>query len=184
MFTADDLISLIEAEIDDDMDTIDVVQNVNACLLEHCEDFRKTATQTVVVSDSSSWAARTDGHLAVVKITAGGENWTGEWELSYDRTQIRIGEAGSFVVTSIIIPPYIAAVGENISVNDVFKLGIAKYIGACFKLKDDDTNQDGLRIKSEAIGLIKKAAALLISSDKRPGGRIPAMRSAGNWRNP
>ncbi len=181
-FTGTDLKTMIESEIDDTLDTADVVQNVNACLLEHTEEFRKTGDQTVTVADSAVFYARTAGHLAVVKIAdSAGDEYKGEWELNHDRTKIRIGETGTFTVTSLITPAFIAAVGDTIGVHDAFKLGMAKYIGACFKLKDNDQNKDGLRMKLEAAALLRKASSLLTSSDRRPGARVPIKRAGGKW---
>jgi hypothetical protein len=181
-FTGTDLKTLAEAEIDDTLENTDVVQNVNACLLEFTEEFRKTATQVITVTDTSSFTNRTDGHLSVVKITdSDDEDYSGEWELNHDRTQIRIGETGTFTVTSIITPVFIAAVTDTVGVNDAYKLGLARYIGACFKLKDNDQNPDGLRMKLEAAALIRRASSLLTSSDRRPGMRVPIERSGGKW---
>ncbi|MBT9174306.1 MAG: hypothetical protein DDT21_02720 [Syntrophomonadaceae bacterium] len=169
---------MIEAEIDDTLIDADIVQNVNACLLEYTEAFRQTSVQVITVTDTSMFIPRAAGHLAVVKITSGGKNWRGEWETTHDRTRIRIGGLGTFMVTSIVTPAFIAAVSSNIGVHAVFQLGMAKYIGGCFKLKDNDANPDGMRMKMEATMLINKASALLVSGDRRPGTRIPIGRLA------
>jgi len=175
-FSGNDLISLIEAEVDDDLIEADVNQNVNSCLIEFADDFRKTAAQTIVVSDAGIWIERTSGHLSIVKITADGNKYVGKVELNFDRTNVKFGEVGTYVVTSIVAPDPIISVTDVIGVNDVFKIGMARYIGGCFKLKDNDMNPDGMRMKSEGSMLIKRASALLAQGDRRQGQRVPIRR--------
>ncbi len=181
-FTGSDLKTLAQAEIDDSLEDVDIIQNVNACLLEFAELFRKTATQSITVTDTNAFITRTDGHLFVVKITDSvGNNYNGEWEVSHDRAQIRIGETGTFTVTSLIIPTFITAIGNTIGVHDVFRLGMSRYIGGLFKSKDNDLNPDGLRMKAEGAGLLNRASNLLVNNDRKPGQRVPTKRSAGAW---
>ena len=181
-FTGTNIKALIENEVDETLEDNEVIFAVNACLVDLCEWFRKTATQSITVADEDDWTARTDGHLAVVRIAdSDGEDYTGEWQLNYDRSQIKIGDTGTFTVESIILPTEISAVATAIGVNDVFKVGIARYAAGVYKLKDDDENADGLRMKAEGASLVIRASSLLIDSDRRPGRRAGISRSAGDW---
>lgn len=173
MFTAQDLQAIINTEIDENIDDEDMIIYVNTCLLDLCELFRKTGTQEIIVTDTEEFIERTDGHLSVVGITCNGKKYTGKWELNYDRTKIRFGEPGTFTVTSIVIPDMITSVTDPIGVHDVFKIGIARYIAALFDLMDNDQDPEGLRMKTEAEGLIRRASNMLLNSDKRSGQSIP-----------
>lgn len=174
--TGTDIKTLAEAEVDDTIETADVIQFVNSCLLEFADSFRKTSTQTITVSDATLWAARTAGHYSIVKITEDGEDYTGEFELDYDRTNIRFDAEGTFVVTSLILPAAITAITDTIAVNAVFEPAIGRYVAAFFKRKDNDQNPDGLRMAQEAEKLIQKASALIAMGDQRKGQRVAISR--------
>lgn len=180
--TGTDIKNIIEAETDEQLEDSEVVTFINSCLIEHAEEFRKTSTQSIT-SDGDSWYARTDGHLSIVKITEDGEDWNGDWEISHDRTQIRFLEEGTYVVTSLIMPTPISAIGDTIAVNAAFELGIARVCEGLYKSKDNDQNPEGLRLKAEGGSLIRKAAGLLEAYDRRPGIRLQIRRSAGDWSN-
>lgn len=185
-FTGTDLRTLAQAEIDDFLLDTDVIQNVNTCLVEFAELFRRTAVQTVTVTDTSAFIPRTAGHMAVVGITDGttGAEYRGNWELSYDRTQIRIRDKGMFNVVALIIPPFIVAVSDTIDVHAAFRVGMARYIGGLFKSKDNDLSPEGVRMRLEGTLLIKNVSTQLTNADRRPGGTIPVRRSAGKWTEP
>ena len=175
MFTADDLRVLAEAELDDALEEVDIIPNLNSAFIEFAEDFRKTETQTVnAVADE--WIDRTDGHLSIVRVTYEGLEYMFDFELSYDGSQIRFKDSGLFEVTSIVAPAPITAMTDFIPVHDVFQVGLSRYLQACFKLKDNDQNEDGLRLKTEAMALIKGASALLGQGDIRQGQRVKIKR--------
>lgn len=181
-FTASTIKTIAEAEIDYTLTNADVVQNINSCLIEFVEHFRKTATQTVTAV-ADTWNNRTSGHLAIVKVTADGDDYTGGFELSYDRSQILFDDAGTYVVTSLIIPGTLTDISDAVPVHDVFQAAIARYVGALFKLKDNDQNPDGLRMLAKAEAMIQQSSAKLFQSDKRTGIRIPIKRSAVEYRD-
>lgn len=166
MFTAEDIKALAEAEVDDVLEDEDVVQNINSCFMEFAEQFRKTTTNHI---NGGEWAEHTG--LAVVKITQNGVDYTGSFELSHDRTQIYIPHPGAYVVTSLVVPELITDIMDEVPVHDVFQAGIARYVGGLFKLKDNDMNPDGIRMKTEGATMIRQAAALLSHGDRRAGMR-------------
>ena len=181
MFTVQDLQAIVLAETDKKIDNEDMVLYINTCLLDMCELFRKTGTQEIIVTDTETFINRTGGHLSVVKITSNGKDYTGEWELSYDRSQIRIGEEGIFIVTSIVIPDMVTSITDTVNVNDIFKIGIARYVGALYDLMDNDQDPEGVRMRAEAEVLIRKSSNILQNNDKRSGQSIPYKRSAVNY---
>lgn len=176
-FTGNDVKTMAEAIIDDELIEEDVIQNLNQCLLDYADFFRKTATQELTVTDAGAWQDRTEGHLAVLKVVdSSGRDYIGQIELSYDRTQIRIPVTGTFTITSLVAPEPITALDDAIGVHDLFKSGIAQYVGALFKLKDNDQNPDGLKMEARASAMIKKAASLIGQGDRRQGQRVPIRR--------
>lgn len=181
-FTGEDIRDIVYGEIDETLDDGEVIQHVNSCLIEFAEEFRKTDTQSIVVTDTSAFYDRTSGHLSVVKITdSNGEDYDGEVEYSYDRSQIRFEDEGTFTVTSIVVPDAITLITDNINVNDIFKIGIARYVGAMYYLMDNDQDPDGLKMEARAIALITKASNILANTDKRLGRRLSIRRSAINY---
>ncbi len=175
MFTAQDLRVLAEAEIDDLLEDDDILPNINSALVEFADDYRKTETQTINAV-AGEWVDRTSGHLAVVHVTHDGRDYLFEIKLSYDNSQIRFKDSGLFEVTSIVAPEPVTAMTDFIPVHDVFQVGLSRYLQACFKLKDNDQNDDGMRLKTEAMALIKRASNLLGQGDIRQGQRVMIRR--------
>jgi len=79
-------------------------------------------------------------------------------------------------VTSIVAPEPVLSMTDFIPVHDVFQVGLSRYLQACFKLKDNDQNDDGMRLKTEAMALIKRASNLLGQGDIRQGQRVMIRR--------
>jgi hypothetical protein len=175
MFTANDLRVLAEAELDDLLEDMDIIPNINSALVEYADDYRKTETQ-VIYAVAGEWVDRTSGHLAVVHVTHDGRDYLFEIKLSYDNSQIRFKDSGLFEVTSIVAPEPVTTMTDFIPVHDVFQVGLSRYLQACFKLKDNDQNEDGIRLKTEAMALIKRASNLLGQSDIRQGQRVAIKR--------
>lgn len=175
MFTANDLRILAEAELDDLLEDDDILPNINSALVEFADDYRKTETQTINAV-AGEWVDRTSGHLAVVHVTHDGRDYLFEIKLSYDNSQIRFKDSGLFEVTSIVAPEPVTTMTDFIPVHDVFQVGLSRYLQACFKLKDNDQNEDGIRLKTEAMALIKRASNLLGQSDIRQGQRVAIKR--------
>lgn len=175
MFTANDLRILAEAELDDLLEDDDILPNINSALVEFADDYRKTETQTINAV-AGEWVDRTSGHLAVVHVTHDGRDYLFEIKLSYDNSQIRFKDSGLFEVTSIVAPEPVTTMTDFIPVHDVFQVGLSRYLQACFKLKDNDQNDDGMRLKTEAMALIKRASNLLGQGDIRQGQRVMIRR--------
>lgn len=175
MFTANDLRVLAEAELDDLLEDDDILPNINSALVEFADDYRKTETQTINAV-AGEWVDRTSGHLAVVHVTHDGRDYLFEIKLSYDNSQIRFKDSGLFEVTSIVAPEPVTTMTDFIPVHDVFQVGLSRYLQACFKLKDNDQNDDGMRLKTEAMALIKRASNLLGQGDIRQGQRVMIRR--------
>lgn len=175
MFTANDLRVLAEAELDDLLEYDDILPNINSALVEFADDYRKTETQTINAM-AGEWVDRTSGHLAIVRVAHEGRGYMFGFELSFDGSQIRFSDSGLFEVTSIVAPEPITAMTDFIPVHDVFQVGLSRYLQACFKLKDNDQNEDGIRLKTEAMALIKRASNLLGQSDIRQGQRVAIKR--------
>jgi hypothetical protein len=154
---------------------LDIIPNVNSCLVEFADDFRKTGTQEIDVV-AGEWYDRTDGHLSVIAVAHETNSYKGDIDVSYDGSQIRFGESGTFTVTSIIAPTLITARDDPIDVHDLFQVGMSRYLHACFKLKDNDQNPDGSRLKSEAMALIAKASMIIGRGDHRQGMRVRISR--------
>jgi hypothetical protein len=175
MFTANDLRVLAEAELDDLLEDDDILPNINSALVEFADDYRKTETQTINAV-AGEWVDRTSGHLAVVRVAHEELEYMFGFELSYDGSQIRFRDSGLFVVTSIVAPEPVLSMTDFIPVHDVFQVGLSRYLQACFKLKDNDQNDDGMRLKTEAMALIKRASNLLGQGDIRQGQRVMIRR--------
>lgn len=175
-FTGNDIKALAESIVDDTLIEEDVIENINMALLEFAEVFRKTDTQEITVTDTDAWTDRTAGHLAVLKITSGGKDYTGKFELTYDRAKIKFPAVGTYTITSLIAPDAITSLDDTIEVHDLFKPGIAQFVGAYFKLKDNDQNPDGLRMESKALSMIRRASSLIAQGDRRQGQRVPIRR--------
>ncbi|HWR54904.1 MAG TPA: hypothetical protein VN462_00230 [Negativicutes bacterium] len=175
-FTGDDVKALAESFIDDSLIDTDVIENINLALLEFASSFRITGNQEVTVGDVEAWYPRTGGHLAINGVTCNGKEYMGKFELSYDRGMIRFPAAGVYVITSVAAPSPVASMEDLIGVNDVFKPGIAEYVGACFKAKDNDQNPDALRMESKAMAMISAASRLIGQGDRRQGQRVPFRR--------
>lgn len=176
-FTGEDVKTMAESIIDDELIEADAVQNINQCLLDYADFFRKTATQELTVTDVDTWHARTSGHLAVLKVVdSTGDDYIGSIDFSYDRMQIRIPSIGTYTVTSLIAPTAITAITDIIPVHDLFLPGIAQYVGAYFKLKDNDQNPDGLKMEARAAAMIRKVSSLIAQGDRRQGQRVTIRR--------
>lgn len=176
-FTGNDVKTMAEAIIDDELIETDAIQNLNQCLLDYADFFRKTAAQELTVTDADTWQDRTAGHLTILKVVDGtGKDYIGSIEMSYDRTQIRIPAVGRYTITSLVAPDAITSLDDTVAVHDLFKSGIAQYVGALFKLKDNDQNPDGLKMEARASAMIKKAASLIGQGDRRQGQRVPIRR--------
>lgn len=176
-FTGNDIKTMAEAIIDDELIEADVIQNLNQCLLDYADFFRKTATQELTVTNADSFSDRTDGHLAVLKVVdSTGKDYIGQISLSYDRSEIRIPTVGAYTITSLVAPDPITSLDDAVAVHDLFKSGIAQYVGALFKLKDNDQNPDGLKMEARASAMIKKASTLVGQGDRRQGQRVPIRR--------
>jgi len=176
VFTAQDLRVLAEAEIDDLLEDADIIPNINSALIEFADYYRLTATQEIN-AEAGKWYDRADGHLAVVHVTCeDGRDYRGSFEISHDGSKIRFECSGKYTVTSIVAPEPIAAMDEPIPVHDVFKVGLSRYLQACFKLKDNDQNEDGIRLKAEAMALVRRASSLLAQGDIRQGQRVVIKR--------
>jgi hypothetical protein len=176
-FTGNDVKTMAEAIIDDELIETDAIQNLNQCLLDYADFFRKTSTQELTVTDADVWQDRTEGHLSILKVVdASGKDYIGQIELSYDRTQIRIPVVGTYTITSLVAPEAISSLDGAVAVHDLFKSGISQYVGALFKLKDNDQNPDGLKMEARASAMIKKASTLIGQGDRRQGQRVPIRR--------
>lgn len=175
-FTGNDVKTMAESIVDDTLITEDAIENINLALLEFADTFRKTDTQEITVTDTDDWIDRTAGHLAILKITSEGRDYIGSFELTYDRSQIRFVTTGAYTITSLIAPDAITALTDTIEVHDLFKPGIAQFVGAYFKLKDNDQNPDGLRMESKALSMIRRASSLIAQGDRRQGQRVPIRR--------
>jgi hypothetical protein len=178
-FTGTDVKTLAQAEIDEALVDGDIIQNINACILEYSPLWRKTATQSITAADDATWYARTAGHLAVISATKDSKDYSGDIYFTHDRASVRFPEAATYVLTSTILPTLMTAVADAVDVNEVYKLGIARYCQACYKLKDNDQNMDGLRLKAEAERLLQKAAILLEKGDSRVSAQ--GVQNVSGW---
>lgn len=168
--------AIILAELEDEPTDADMVRHVNSCLVEHYKQFRKTGVQEITATDIR-YIDRTPGHLDILRI----EEYRGDMTLSEDRTQIRFPQPGRYTVVSLVIPNFIANVTDAIEVNDIFKIGIARYAGAMFYLMDNDQVDAGKLLKAEADRLIINAGYALTGMDRRSGMRFKHTRSAVNY---
>lgn len=176
-FTGTDVKTMAESIVDDSLVSSDVIQNLNIALIEFTELFRLTAEQTITAADNDTWYTRTAGHLAILKVVdSTGADYTGQFELNYGRDKVRFLTAGTYTVTSLIAPTAITAIGNAVAVNDVFKPGLAEFIGALFKQKDNDQNPEGLKMEAKAVSMLKSASRLIGQGDRRQGQRVPFRR--------
>jgi len=176
MFTGTELLAIVLAELEDTPTDADMVRHINSCLVEHYKQFRKTDTQEITATDTG-YVDRMAGHLDILRI----EGYKGDIVLSEDRTQIKFPEPGKYTVVSLVIPDFITTVSDAIDVNDIFKIGIARYAGAMFYLMDNDQVDAGKMLKAEADRLIINAGYALSGMDKRSGMRFKHTRSAVNY---
>lgn len=175
MFTPNDLRVLAEAELDDLLEDADILPNLNSALVEFADDYRNIGTQTVEAV-AGEWFDRDEGHLSIVSITHDGKQYAAGFGLSYDSAKISFDHSGLFAITSIVAPDPVVDMADPVPVHDIFQAGLSRYLQACFKLKDNDQNEDGMRLKTEAMALIKKASRLLGQGDMRKGLRVVMRR--------
>lgn len=170
--TGTEIQTLAESYLDDeDIADADALLWINDYLAEPdlvINAFRKTSTQTLVVADSETWYARTSGHLNIVEIKDLDEDkYTGDYELNYARDYIRIPDPDTYVITSIIMPTASTALSGTPDMNVIFHRHCARYMAGKWKIKDDDTNNDGLRMVADGINGALRAAQLFKNQDKR-----------------
>ena len=176
--TVEDIQTLAESYVDDTIEDADAIRWTNDFMEEAVlvEVFRYTAAQSLIVADSDTWYDRTGGHLQIVEILdSDSDKYTGEYEINYDRDEIRIPDADTYTITSITLPTSVTAIANTPVINTVFHKAMATYMAGKFKLQDNDQNDDGLRLVYEGIGKAKAAAKLLRSHDKREQSQTKRM---------
>jgi hypothetical protein len=164
--------TLAETYLDgDDIEDTDALAWINDFLAEPqlvLEGFRKTGAQSLTVADSETWYGRTAGHLGIVEIQDSyNDKYVGEFELNYDRDKIRIPNPDTYAITSLLAPDALTALSQTPGISTIFHRHCARYIAGKWKLKDDDTNKDGLRMIAEGIQGTLGASRLLVDQEKR-----------------
>lgn len=172
-FTGDDLIDVAEIYTNITIDDNDAVLIINQGLNRLAtlgyayskEDF------TIADGDIGSFQSFTDDVIGVVLVLDSNENLYNRWKFN-SSNGIEFDDEGDYEVIIKIIPSEIDDVSEDISINDIYKTPLFKYLTAFTKLQRNDTSPDGTRLMQEFERLGASAYNTLIQANIPSEARV------------